>query len=358
MEEFLMNKLFEQVVIKNIKVKNRIAVPPMVVYTWSDDTGYVTQNNIDHYEAIAKGGAGLIIQEGTCVNKKGRLTDTQLGIWEDAQVVGLKRITDAVHRQGTPIFVEIHHAGVVGIAEEVVCPSDYECMVKGQLKKGRELTIDELHAIQQDFILAAKRAYKAGYDGVEIHACHSYLISQFLNRRVNRRDDLYGQHPEFFALEIIREIRQQTPSNFIIGIRLGGFEPTLEDGIAYARIFEESGVDFLDISYGFVQEATPIVPKDYPFKDIIYAAQKIKEAVSIPVFAVNGINSSELADKILEQTDVDMVDIGRGTLVNYNWVNDAKAGRDVGTCLYCKTCMWRVDPMKCPGKLKHQRNQS
>ena len=192
----------------------------------------------------------------------------------------------------------------------------------------------------------------------QFHACHSYLISQFLNRKVNRRDDLYGQHPELFALEIIHGIRQQTPPDFVIGIRLGGFEPTLADGIEYARIFEESGVDFLDISYGFVQESTPTVPKDYPFKDIIYAAQKIKEAVSIPVFAVNGINSPELADEILEKTNVDMVDIGRGTLVNYNWANDAKAGRDVGTCLYCKTCMWRVDPMKCPGKLKHQRNQS
>lgn len=353
-----MNQLFTPVVIRNITVKNRIAVPPMVVYSWSDDTGHVTQKHIDHYEAIAKGGAGLIIQEGTCVNKKGRLADTQLGIWEDAQVEGLKKITDAVHRHETPILVEIHHAGVTGFAEGVVCPSDYECMVKGQLKKGHKLSLEELHAIQQDFIIAARRAYLAGYDGVEIHACHRYLISQFLNRRVNRRDDGYGQKPELFALEIIHEIRQQTPSDFIIGLRLGGFEPTLEDGIEYARIFEESGVDFLDISYGFVQESTPEAPKDYPFKDIIYAAQKIKEAVSIPVFAVNGINSPELADKILEQTKVDMVDIGRGTLVNYNWVNDAKAGRDVGTCLYCKTCMWRVDPMKCPGKLKHQRNQS
>ncbi|TCL56294.1 2,4-dienoyl-CoA reductase-like NADH-dependent reductase (Old Yellow Enzyme family) [Kineothrix alysoides] len=351
-----MNHLFTPVRIKNITVKNRIAVPPMVVFTWADDTGRATQKHVEHYEAIAKGGAGLIIQEATCVNKNGRLADTQLGIWEDGQMEGLKKITEAVHRHETPILVQIHHAGVVGFAEKVVCPGDYEYMVKGQLKKVHKLTIEELHAIQQDFVTAARRASLAGYDGVELHACHSYLISQFLNRGVNHRDDRYGQEPELFALEIIREIRRQTPPDFIIGIRLGGFEPALEDGIAFARIFEESGVDFLDVSYGFVQETTPVVPKDYPFKDIIYAAQKMKEAVSIPVFAVNGINNPELADKILEQTNVDMVDIGRGTLVNYNWANDAKEGRDVGTCLYCKTCMWRVDPMKCPGKQKHQRN--
>lgn len=353
-----MNLLFSPTEIKNIMVKNRIAVPPMVVQTWSDDTGRVSQKHIEHYEAIAKGGAGLIIQEGTCVNINGRLADTQLGIWEDAQVEGLKKITETVHRHGTPILVELHHAGIAGIAEELVCPSDYECMIKGQLKKGRKLTIEELHSIQQDFITAAKRAYLAGYDGVELHACHSYLISQFLNRRVNRRDDRYGQKPELFALEIIHEIRQQMPSDFIIGVRLGGFEPSLEDGIAYARIFEENGIDFLDISYGFVPDSEPTVPQDYPFKDVIYAAQKVKEVVSIPVFAVNGINSPELAERILEYTNVDMVDIGRGTLVNYNWANDAKAGRDIGTCLYCKTCMWRVDPAKCPGRLKYQRNQN
>ncbi len=351
-----MHRLFEEGKIRNTTVKNRIVVPPMVVFTWSDDTGRVTQNNIDHYEAIAKGGAGLIIQEATCISKSGRLAGTQLGIWEDAQVEGLKQIVDAVHSHGVPILVQIHHAGIVGIAEDAVCPSDYTCVVREQPKTGRALSLEELHQIQEQFVAAAKRAYQAGYDGVELHGCHSYLISQFLNRNVNRREDAYGQQRERFALEIMDEIRRQTSDDFIIGIRLGGFEPSLEDAIEHARSLEAQGIDFLNISYGFAQASSPTMPEAYPFKDIIYAAQKIKEAVSVPVFAVNGINNPKLAEEILEQTNVDMVSIGRGTLVNYNWGNDAKAGRDVGSCLYCKTCMWRIDPTKCPGRLKHQRN--
>lgn len=353
-----MHKLFEEVKIRNITVKNRIAVPPMVVFTWSDDTGRVTPKNIAHYEAIAKGGAGLIIQEATCISKSGRLADTQLGIWEDSQIEGLKEIVDAVHRHGVPILVQIHHAGIVGIDEHAVCPSDYTCVVRGQPKSGRGLSAEALHEIQGQFVDAAKRAYQAGYDGVELHGCHSYLISQFLNARINRREDVYGRQPQRFALEILEEIRRQTSPDFIIGIRLGGFEPTLEDAVGHARIFEENGIDFLNISYGFAQESVPTMPEGYPFKDIIYAAQTIKEAVSVPVFAVNGINSPRLAEEILEQSGVDMVNIGRGTLVNYNWGNDAKAERDTGSCLYCTTCMWRVDPDKCPGKRMYQRRQA
>lgn len=351
----MMHKLFEEGKIRNLTVKNRIVIPPMVVFGWSDDTGRVTQKNIDHYEEIAKGGAGLIIQEATCISKSGRLADTQLGIWEDAQIEGLRQIVDATHRHGVPILVQIHHAGIVGIAEDAVCPSDYHCMVREQLKHGRGLALDELHQIQAQFVAAAQRAYQAGYDGVELHGCHSYLISQFLNANVNRREDLYGQQRERFALEIMEQIRRQTSPDFIIGIRLGGFEPSLEDAIGHARSFAAQGIDFLNISYGFAQASTPIAPEGYPFKDCIYAAQKIKEAVAVPVFGVNGINSAQLAEEILEQTKLDMVNIGRGTLVNYTWGNDAKAGRDVGRCLYCKACMWRVDPDKCPGRIKHRR---
>lgn len=350
-----MVKLFDQHKIRNTIIKNRIAVPPMVPYHWSDQRGMVSQKHIEHYEAIASGGAGLIIQEGTCVNKNGRLTDSQLGIWEDAQIEGLRRITEAAHRHNTPILVQIHHAGIAGIEEHPVCPSDYEVVIRDQLKTGHELSIEDLHALQQDFIAAAVRAVQAGYDGIEIHACHSYLISQFHNRNVNKRKDQYGDHPELFASEIIQSIRRQTPDEFIIGIRLGGFEPSLQEAIDFARIYETLGVDFIDVSYGFAQESLPTVPDDYPFKDIIYAAQEIKKTVNLPVFAVNSINSPTLAESILEHTNVDMVHIGRGTLVNYNWAKDAHVGYDVGSCLYCKTCMWRVDSSKCPGRIRHHK---
>ena len=345
-----MRQLFQPLTIHNLTLKNRISVPPMVVYHWADDTGTVTDRQTEHYREMAKGGAGLIIQEGTCVERTGRLTDTQLGIWEDGHIEGLKRITDAVHQYHTPIFVQLHHAGVFGFMEDTVCPSDITCTVKGKEKQARALTIEELHRIQHSFVTAAERAVKAGYDGVEIHACHNYLISQFYNTLVNRRTDVYGKQPSLFALEIIGEIRRRVPESFVIGVRLGAFEPTLADSIAHAVELEENGVDFLDISYGFEQRSYPEKPENYPFSDRIYAAQEIRKRVSIPVFAVGGIASAEQAEEILQKTGVDMVDIGRGTLVNPNWAIDAKSGRDVGTCLYCKTCMWRVNSDKCPGR--------
>lgn len=345
-----LERLFESHVIRNLTIQNRIAIPAMVVQHWSNESGMVTDKQVEHYREFAQGGTGLIIQEGTCVESDGRLADTQLGIWNDEQVEGLRRITQAVHENSVPIVVQLHHAGVFGFMEDTVCPSEITCSVRGQEKHARALSLEELHRIQHSFILAAERAVKAGYDGVEIHACHNYLISQFYNKLVNQRTDSYGQQPSLFALEIIREIRRRVPDSFIIGVRLGAFEPTLAQSIAHAQELAENGVDFLDVSYGFEQRSEPFRPDDFPFSDRIYAAQEIRKNISIPVFVVGEIATPEQAEKILQTTGVDMVDIGRGSLVNPNWANDAANGRPVGACLYCKICMWRVDAEKCPGR--------
>jgi len=323
-----MDIMFTPFQIKNISLKNRICVPPMVTLSSPKDTGIVTEKAVEHYRTFAKGGPGLIIQEATCVNKDGRLMDRQLGVWDDTQIDGLKKISDSVHDEGCHIFLQIHHAGVVGISKDPMCPSDYSYINNQGMKIiGHEMTLADIHSIQSDFIEAGKRAFAAGYDGIELHGCHQYLISQFFNRRVNKRTDEYGLHPEKFTIEIINGIRKITPENFIIGIRLGCFEPTLDDGINHAKILEQNGIDFLDISYGFQMEHQPYSPDGYPYQDIIYAAKKIKKAVSVPVFAVGGISTPELAESILEETKVDIVDIGRASLTNPNWANDAKSKR-------------------------------
>ena len=345
-----MERLFTAWKLKGLEVKNRVCVPAMVCFGWSDETGYVVEKNVDHYRAIAKGGAGLIIQEATCISKAGRLSLDQLGIWEDGQIPGLKRITDAVHEAGVPIFLQIHHAGVIAAPEDRVCPSEYTCVHKGIEKHGRALTVSEIKVIEQEFIDAARRAYAAGYDGVELHGCHSYLLSQFFNRRVNQRTDEYNTEDRLFVKNIMEGIRKVTPENFVVGIRLGAFEPELSDGIAHAKWLESQGIDFIDVSYGFDFEARREKPEGYPFAEAIYGARRIKEAVSVPVFAVFGIQDGEQAEAALLDTGADMIDIGRGVLVNYNWANDVKEGRNPGKCLYCKTCMWRVDSEKCAGK--------
>ena len=185
-----MKKLFSEFKIRNLKIKNRICVPPMVIGLTDD--GYVTKENVDRYRELAKGGAGLIIQEATCINIDGKLSSKQLGIWEDDQIEGLKSIVEAVHAEDSKIFIQIHHAGVVGISENPICPSPYEYKKLDKTVIGREMTNEDIKSVQKDFIEAARRAYEAGYDGIELHGCHGYLISQFLNKKVNTRTDEYG----------------------------------------------------------------------------------------------------------------------------------------------------------------------
>lgn len=218
------------------------------------------------------------------------------------------------------------------------------------------MTKESIKSVKNDYIDAARRAYEAGYDGIELHGCHGYLISQFLNKKVNKRTDEYGDNPEKFVIEIIDGIRKVTPEEFIVGIRLGGFEPTIEDGIHYAKVLEKNGIDFLDISYGFMNEQEMHVNEEYKYSNAVYAAEKIKEEVSVPVFAVNGINTYEIAEEILNKTNVDIVDIGRGFLINNNWANDAKEEKYTGACLNCSKCNYFGQSKFCAGKVLFEKN--
>ena len=345
--------LFDPVSIGSVQTRNRICIPPMVIYKISDESGMVKPQNVAHYRALAKGGAGLVIQEATCVSPEGRLSEDQLGIWSDDQIPGLREITDAVHQEGCPIFVQLHHAGLVSIGQDTLCPSDYAMDTKKGWKNGHEMTRNDILRIRDAFIQAAVRAEKAGYDGVELHGCHGYLLCQFLNNRVNRRTDEYGQ-PERLVLEILEGIRARVSPNFVVGIRLGAFEPTLENGIAHAKILQAHGIEFLDVSYGFAAESDPTVPGESELLDVIRGAGAIQKAVDIPVFAVNSIRTPQQAQRILEQTGVSMVDIGRSALVDPEWANKARNGILPGTCLGCKVCQWRIDRSKCPGRRKLQ----
>ncbi len=346
----IMKTLFEQLSLKNLTLANRICVPPMVCFNWSDESGIVSEKHVAHYKAIAQGGPGLIIQEATCIDPVGRLAASQLGIWSDDHIPGLKRIVDAVHAEGVPILVQIHHAGIMGLMNPAPCPSAYEFQRRDFTQRGAEMTLEQIAELRQNFAEAARRAQKAGYDGVELHGCHSYLLCQFLNKRVNRRTDKYADGMKLVE-EIVNDVREATGPDFIVGIRLGVFEPGLQDGIDHAKRLAELGIDFLDLSYGFGPESDPEKPEDFPLADVIFGAGRVKAEVGdVPVFAVYGIQSAEQAQLALDLTNADMIDVGRGILVNYNWPKDACDGRDTGKCLYCPTCMWRVDADKCAGR--------
>ena len=347
-----MKRINDKHKIRNTEIKNRICVPPMHMSFVSDEDGFINDKAIEHYMNFAKGGAGLIIQEATCIHPQGKLSLRQIGIWKDEHIEGLKRITEAVHKEGCPIVVQLHHAGLMAVNEEVVCPSYYE----KSSKKVKELTKEEIESLIQDFIDAGQRAYLAGYDGVELHGCHDYLMSQFLCSKVNKRDDEYKDGLNF-VYPIIKGIREKTSDDFIIGIRLGGFEPTLQDGINHAVRLADNGIDFIDVSYGFRPEMEVTCPKEWKLKDIIYAASEIKKNVHIPVFAVNGINNPKLANDVLRVSDVDMVDVGRSHIVDYQWSNKALNGEIPGRCCQCMRCVIGKTPEKCPGRMLLKRNK-
>lgn len=326
-----------------------------MVITKSDEQGYVTDFERSHYTRLAKGGAGLIVQEATCINETGKLCDTQLGIWDDRQIPGLRSIVEPVHKNGAAIVLQIHHAGVKSTGDKLDVPFDFEIEMFGRIARGKSMTLETARRIQQEFIRAGRRAYEAGYDGVELHAAHGYLLSQLLNPGVNVRTDVLGTDPQSYVRSIAEGIRQATDNNFIIGIRLGGFEPTLEDGLNTVRRLRGT-VDYFHVSYGYSADQEAIQRlKDsaYPYEQTIYAAQQVKKLLveefrdHTPVIAVSGITSPEMAEAILQDTGVDFVSIGRGHLVNPDWTKDAMAGCDTGKCLHCKRCLWKQD--KCPG---------
>lgn len=345
-------QLFETVQIRNTTVKNRICVPPMITFGSGDEAG---AQRVRHYRSLAAGGAGLIIAEATCVTDKGQLGSGQMGVWDDSHIASLRELAAAAHEEGAVILLQLHHAGVVGVNEHL-SPSAYRL---NDDITGKEMTAEEIEAVTNAFIQAGRRAYEAGFDGVELHGCHSYLISQFLNKRVNRRDDLYGREPEKLPIDILQGIRALVSPDFIIGIRLGLFEPTLRDGIRHAKLMEQAGFDFLDVSYGFTREQDlPALPDGFPFKDVIYGAGEVKKTCSIPVFAVNEIRTPEQARGVLKRTDVDMVDIGRAVLVDSEWANKTKDGRTPDPCVGCRDCSWFPDGSRCPGRIRAARKNS
>lgn len=340
-----MKTLKDGVKVGGLTLKNRLCVPPMVVFNLAEADGFVSQGNIAHYRSLAEGGFGLIIQEATCVSPDGLLHHSQLGLWKDEQIPGHRAIVDAVHKAGSRILLQIHHAGLVSAGERHLCPSAYHL---GEIQ-GEEMTLLDIQQVKTEFANAAYRAKQAGYDGVEIHGCHGYLLSQFMNSRVNCRMDHYGDTMAL-TLEIFHLIRSICGHDFLVGVRLGGFEPDLASAIDHAKALDQAGTDFLDISYGFSAEMDCDAPGDPELKDIIRAAAAIKKAVSCPVFAVNGICTPEAAETVLEKTDVDMIDIGRSALVDPQWANKALSGETPGKCLHCKSCQWRFDFRKCPGR--------
>lgn len=347
-----MEKLFSEFKLSNKILKNRVVMPPVVCFEWSNNKGFVSDKHIKHYEEKAAGGVGMIIVEATCVAEDGRIVDSQLGIWSDDHIEGLRKIMEACKKYDVVVILQIHHSGMstaATIKEKVGGPS-------ADLENGRTytLSLDEIHELEQKFIMAARRAAEAGFDGVELHGAHGFLLNQFATRVLNKREDEYGGTLEKrlkIGINIISGIREILPKSFILGYRLGSNSPTLDDGIEIAKYLENKGLDYIHASHGGRIGIIPDVPKDFNYNGIAYSGTMIKRNIKIPVIVVNEIRTPERAVFLVENNLADIVAIGKDLLTDPQWVKKAMNNEKINYCIKCEpACKRYQNPGLCPVK--------
>lgn len=353
-----MDKVFSSKKIGNLEIKNRLVFPPVVCFTFAEEGGFVSEKNINHYRQIAKNGIGLIIVEATAINPNGRLSLDQLGIWDDKYIDGLSKIADTIHENGAKAFIQLHHAGLRTVKEatdDIVSSSDYQ----DERSEARELSDTEIKEIVRDFVRAAERAKAAGFDGVEIHGAHGYLLTQFFSEKVNKRRDKYGgsfKNRNRIAEEIYKCVRYKLGEDFVIGIRIGCNENSLEESIKRAEEFEKLGYDYLNVSTGFdnskIEEE---VPDGFPGNFIVYGASRINENVDIPVIGVNKIKEPRDISRLIDEDLLDFLAIARAQLADYNFTRHLKNNEEILTCLECKPCKWFTNGDNCPRQIQVKR---
>lgn len=318
--------LFDEMTVHGLTLKNRIIVSPMCQYQANTD-GSVTDWHTVHYGSMALGGAGLMMMEATSVESRGRISEHDVGIWHDDHIPGLAKIVEFAHKWDTKIGIQLGHAGrKADLKTEIVAPSAVSFSHRYQ--NPTALSKADIATVVQAFADAAERAVKAGFDMVELHGAHGYLIHQFLSPVSNVRTDEYGGSRENrvrFPIEVIAAVRQAVGQVMPIFLRVSGSEYadtgySVDDMITYCQAFQAAGVDLIDVSSGGnLPTAPPAVYPGYqvPFADIIH------RTVGIPVASVGMLEDPVLADHVIRSGRADMVVIGRGFLRDKHWAHNA-----------------------------------
>ena len=355
-EKFIMNAR-DQISINGKKLKNRITYAPTVKFDYAGPDGLVTEKHIKHYADRAKGGFGLICVEATAVTPEGRFAPNHLGLWEDAQTEGHKAIVKACHDEDAVVIIQLNHTGITGNPEfgQPVGPSAVETR-SGALS--HEMTVDEIHKMQEAYISAAIRAKEAGYDGIQLHGCHMYLINQFISPKHNLRTDEYGKDKSLFGKEIIRAIREKCGKDFLISIRTVGAEPDVESMVAVAEEYVKAGCDYLQVSHGFDSFTEKRVPEGAPYSELCALGVEFYKHFKgkVPVSCVGDLFTPEVVNYIFENELCDTVDIARAGLSDPNFANAVLNGDPYVKCFKCQRCQYGpFTNHTCPAEIKRSK---
>lgn len=324
--------LFKPFELKSLQLRNKVVMPPMCQFNATD--GIPNDWHFVHYASRAMGGVGLIIVEMTNVAPNGRISPRCLGLWNDEQRDAFKRIVDVAHQNGAKIGIQIGHAGrKAQDCDDVVGPSPIpygELDFEGQnLQTPRELSKEEIEEIIQAFQNSVRRAVEAGFDTIELHGAHGYLIHQFYSPKSNQRSDEYGTDRMLFGERIIKAAKAVMPEDMPLIMRLSiqeysanGFDSSY--GVEVAKRFAAAGVDILDISGGgngaLKAGKHPVFGAGYQ----VYLAEQVKEATGRPVIAVGMLEDAALADYLVGAGKADLIAVGRGLLRDPHWVLNAQ----------------------------------
>lgn len=339
--------IFEPFTIKHMTVKNRIVMTPMGT-NYGEQNGEMSFLHINYYEQRAKGGTGLLIVENASVDSpQGSNGTTQLRIDQDNYIPRLFKLCETVHKHGSCIAIQINHAGASAQSARInmqpVSASDVPSKAGGEIP--RPLEKDEIMHIVKKYGEAAKRAQIAGFDAVEIHAGHSYLISQFLSPLTNKRTDEFGgslENRARLAKLVIEEVRRQVGPFFPIFVRISADEfmeggNTLDDCLDYLQYFQEE-VDVFDVSAGLNGSIQYQIDANYlPDGWRSYMAKAVKERYGKPCMTMGNIRNPQVAEDILARGDADLIGMGRGLIADPDWVNKVEFGDvcDIRKCISC-----------------------
>ena len=334
-----MSALFQPYTLKDVTLRNRIAVPPMCQYSATD--GMPNEWHLSHYASIARGGAGLVVVEATAVAPEGRITPGCLGLWNDAQMQAFVPTVRAIKAAGSVPGIQIAHAGRKAsankpwegddhIAEgdprgwQTIAPSAI-AFGENLPKVPRAMTLDDIARVTQNFVDTALRAREAGFEWLELHFAHGYLAQSFFSEHSNQRDDIYGgslENRSRFLLETLRAVRAVWPEHLPLTVRFGVIEydgrdeQTLLESIGLVRQFKDAGMDMISVSMGFTIPGTAI-PWGPAFMGPV--AGRVRREAGVPVSSAWGFGTPAIAEQMVKEEVLDLVMVGKAHLANPHW---------------------------------------